>query len=66
MANCSFRYAEEKDIPIILKFIKELADYEGMLDRVEANEELLKKWLFEKERAEVIFVLEDGKEVGQA
>lgn len=38
-----FRFAEEKDIPIILKFIKELAEYEGMLDKVEANEELLKK-----------------------
>lgn len=61
-----FRYAEEKDIPLILQFIKELADYEKMLDEVVATEALLKEWIFEKKKAEVIFVLEDGCEVGFA
>ena len=61
-----FRYAEEKDTALILQFIKSLADYENMLDEVIANEMLLKEWIFEKKKAEVIFALEDGQEVGFA
>lgn len=61
-----FRYAEEKDASLILQFIKELADYEKMLDEVIATEELLKEWIFEKKKAEVIFALEAGREVGFA
>ena len=45
---------QPQDIPLILRFIRELADYEGMLDQVVATEELLNQWLFEKEKAEVI------------
>jgi len=37
-----------------------------MLDEVETTEELLREWLFEKEKAEVIFALEDDVEVGFA
>ena len=57
-----FRFAERKDVPLILYFIKELADYEKMLDEVVATEELLEQWLFEKNKAEVIFSMEDGVE----
>lgn len=32
-----FRYAERKDCALILQFIKELADYEKMLDEVVAD-----------------------------
>lgn len=49
-----FRFATEKDTALILQFIRELADYEKMLDQVVATEELLNKWLFEEEKAEVI------------
>jgi len=66
MLNHSFRYAEEKDCALILQFIRELASYEKMLDEVVATEELLKTWIFEKQKAEVIFALEDGIEVGFA
>ena len=66
MEPMQFRYAEEKDVPLILQFIKDLAEYEHMLDEVVATEELLTEWVFQKEKAEVIFVLEDGKEVGFA
>ena len=52
-----FRYAEESDAALVLYFIKELAKYEKMLDEVIATEETLKEWIFEKKRAEVIFVL---------
>ena len=62
----NFRYAKETDVALILYFIKELAEYEKMSDEVVATEELLKEWIFEKKKAEVIFALEDGKEVGFA
>jgi len=66
MSNSNFRYAKETDVALILYFIKELAAYEKMSDEVVATEELLKEWIFEKKKAEVIFALEDGKEVGFA
>ena len=66
MNNFTIRYAEEKDVSIILSFITELAIYENMLDDVVATEELLQEWIFEKKKAEVILAVEDGKEVGFA
>ncbi len=65
-SNFQFRYADENDVGLILGFIKELAEYEEMSDQVVATEELLREWIFEKQKAEVIFALEDGKEVGFA
>ncbi|WP_313155075.1 GNAT family N-acetyltransferase [Lacrimispora sp.] len=62
----TFRYAERKDTALILKFIKELAEYEKMLDEVVATEELLEDWIFNRQKAEVIFALADGKEAGFA
>lgn len=61
-----FRYAERKDCALILQFIKELADYEKMLDEVVADEKALEEWIFEKQKAEVLFVMADGQEVGFA
>ncbi|MBQ2911460.1 MAG: GNAT family N-acetyltransferase, partial [Clostridia bacterium] len=44
-----------------------LAEYEKMSDEVVATEELLTEWIFDKNKAEVIFALdESGKEVGFA
>ena len=37
-----------------------------MANEVIATEELLHHWIFEQKKAEVIFALEDGKEVGFA
>ncbi|OUQ05181.1 GNAT family N-acetyltransferase [Erysipelatoclostridium sp. An15] len=62
----AFRFATEKDVPLILKFIKGIAEYEKMLDEVETTEELLHEYLFEKQRAEVIFAIVDNVEVGFA
>ncbi len=62
----TFRYAEKSDTALILTFIKELAEYEKMLDEVIATEELLEDWLFEKKRAEVIFAQADGTAAGFA
>lgn len=66
MNNATIRFATEKDASLILGFIKALAEYENMSGDVIATEELLKQEIFEKHHAEVIFALEDGKEVGFA
>lgn len=62
----TFRSAERTDVPLILEFIRELADYEQMLDQVVATEAGLEEWLFDKEKAEVIFAVAEGQEVGFA
>ena len=51
MAELTFRYAEKKDVSVILGFIKALATYEKMLDEVVATEELLEEWIFEKKKS---------------
>lgn len=66
MSTLTFRYARETDCGKILFFIRELAAYEKMLDEVVATESLLREWIFEKKKAEVIFACEDGQEVGFA
>lgn len=62
----TFQYTEKKDVPMILKLIKELARYEKLEDEVVATEEILEEWLFEKKKAEVIFPMVDGEVVGYA
>lgn len=64
--NLTFRRATESDTSLILQFIRELAEYEQMLDQVVADEATLADQLFHRKNAEVIFALEDGKEVGFA
>lgn len=66
MMSTKFRFATEQDVSLILDFIKDLAEYEKMSDQVIADENLLREWIFEKKKAEVIFALENGKEVGFA
>ncbi len=61
-----FRFAVRKDIPLILKFIKALAQYEKMEQEVVATEQLLEEWIFDKEKAEVLFAVTGGREVGFA
>lgn len=62
----TIRSAMKADVPLILSFIRELADYERMLDEVVATEALLCEWLFEKHSAEVIIAEEDGEPAGFA
>lgn len=61
-----YRYATENDIPLILGFIKGLADYEKMSNDVVATEQKLRETLFQKKYAEMIFALDEGVEVGFA
>ena len=65
-SELQFRYATTEDVPLILTFIKELADYEKMLDEVVADEKTLEEWIFNKQKAEVIFAVIDHKEIGFA
>ena len=67
MSELEIRFAEEKDVPLILQFIKELADYEKCLDQVVATEEILRESLFGGRRnAEVILAYWQNQPVGFA
>lgn len=61
-----YRYAERKDTELILRFIRDLAEYEHMSGEVVATPELLEEWIFDRKKAEVIFALDNGQEVGFA
>jgi len=67
MPSFHIRPATESDVPLILRFIRDLAEYERLLHVVTATEELLRTTLFgERAYAEVVFACEDGVEVGFA
>ena len=61
------RMANKEDAPIILAFIKGLAEYEKLAHKVVATEELLEKTLFgERKVAEVILGFENEEPAGFA
>jgi GNAT superfamily N-acetyltransferase len=63
----TLRIAEEKDVSLILDFIRKLAAYEKLSHEVVATEEDLKRYLFGKEKvAEVILGYEGEIAVGFA
>jgi GNAT superfamily N-acetyltransferase len=61
------RPAAEPDVPLILRFIRELAEYERLLHEVVATEERLRETLFgARPAAEVVIAEEAGAPVGFA
>jgi GNAT superfamily N-acetyltransferase len=56
------RPATENDLPVILSFIRELAEYEQLADRVTATEERLRESLFGPERIVYALVAFEGNE----
>jgi GNAT superfamily N-acetyltransferase len=61
------RSANEADVPLILQFIKELADYEKLAHEVVATENSIRDNLFgPRKTAEVILAFEDEAPVGFA
>lgn len=60
----SFRFAQRKDAALIFDFIMRIAEYEKMTDEVLNTPEMVEKQLFDEHRAEVIFAVADGREVG--
>ena len=66
MSKTEFRFAKRSDTEKILWFIRQLASYEQMENEVVATPQLLEYWIFDQKKAEVIFALEEGQEVGFA
>ncbi|HZH92537.1 MAG TPA: GNAT family N-acetyltransferase [Tissierellaceae bacterium] len=64
--DVTLRLAKEEDLSLILRFIKELADYEKLLHEVVATEEILRESLFERRAAEVVIAEYQGEPVGFA
>ena len=61
------RQTSKEDIPLIYKLIRELAVYEKLSDTVTADEKLLEKNMFGKNRYAYVVIAEyEGKAVGQA
>jgi GNAT superfamily N-acetyltransferase len=59
--------AAEGDIPLILSFIRRLAEYERLADACVATEEGIRRTLFQEPRvAEVLFAYDTGVPVGFA
>jgi GNAT superfamily N-acetyltransferase len=67
MTDLKIRTATEADVPQILQFIRDLAEYERSAHEVAATEELLRTTLFGNPRfAEVLIGEEDGTPVAFA
>ena len=60
------RKAERQDVPLLLEFIKSIARYEKMENEVIASPEVLEREMFDEHRAEAVFAVVDGREVGFA
>lgn len=59
------RQATVADVPLIFQLVRELAEYERMLDDVKATEEALRNTLFgARPAAEVLLAYLDGEPVG--
>lgn len=63
----AIRNANEADVPLIFQFIRALAEYEKLADRVVATEDSLRATLFGNPRfAEVLIAEDDSNPVGFA
>lgn len=62
MGEVRVRAASEADVPLILSFIEELAEYERLSHEVVATEEALRRWLFGEHPVAEVAIGEDGEE----
>jgi len=60
------RPAKEEDVPVILNFILELAEFEGARDQIRSTEEGLRDVLFERHITDALIAELDGIPVGFA
>ena len=58
--SVTIRQATEHDVPLILSFIKQLAEYEHLLNAVKATEPMLRETLFGTRPAAEVLIAEDG------
>ena len=63
-SQLDFRYAIRDDVNLIYSFILKLAEYEGMPEAVKASKAMIEEWMFDRKKAEVIFAVLDGIEIG--
>jgi len=56
------RAASTEDVPLILSFIKELAEYERLSHEVVATEDSLREWLFGERPVAEVVIGEQGKD----
>lgn len=61
-----FRIAKREDSALILEFIQGIAAYEKMSGEVVNTAGQIEKVLFDDQKAEVLFAMEEGREVGFA
>lgn len=59
--RAQLRAASIDDVPLILQFIRELAEYERLLDDVVATEEMLRETLFGKHPAAEVIICQEGE-----
>ena len=65
--SLEIRAAMADDVPLILGFVRELAEYERLSDQVTATEDALRATLFgERPAAEVLIARRDGEPAGFA
>lgn len=63
----TIRHAQEADAPLVLAYVRKLADYERLSHEVEASEAQIRATLFgPRPYAEVVFGEQDGRPVGFA
>ncbi|MBQ3132115.1 MAG: GNAT family N-acetyltransferase [Clostridia bacterium] len=64
MSKPSFRCAVREDLFLVYRFIRDLAEYEKLTDCLITTEQDVEEWLFTKQKAEVLFIMEEEKEIG--
>ena len=64
--NFTIRKAERKDVALLIEFIKGIARYEKLEKEVVADPATLESEMFDHQRAEAVFAVVDGHEVGFA
>ena len=60
------RRVERQDVPLLLDFIQGIARYAKMENEVIASSDILEREIFDEHRAEAVFAVVDGREVGFA
>ena len=60
------RKAERKDVPLLLDFIRGIAQYEKMEKEVVTSADVLEREMFDEHRAEAVFAVANDREVGFA
>ncbi len=64
--NVEIRKAGRQDVPLLLELIRGIARFAKMEDEVTASADVLEREMFDEHRAEAVFAVVNGREVGFA